>query len=64
VEAAILIAAGIFALVILYFKVKRLVDTVKGDPVKSSCDCGDCGNCSNSCAIREIPKTADDSVQK
>jgi len=60
-EVVILIAAGIFTLVILYFQAKRLVNTVKGDPVKSSCNC--C-NCSNSCAIREIPNTADDPVQK
>ncbi len=60
-ETVILIAAGIFALGILYFKAKRLVDTIEGDPVKSSCKCG---NCSNSCAIREIPNTADDLVQK
>lgn len=60
-ENIILIAAGVFALVIIYFKARRLVDTVRGDPVKNSCGCG---NCSNSCAIREIPNTDDDPVLK
>ncbi|HAG10112.1 MAG TPA: hypothetical protein DCK76_01680 [Desulfotomaculum sp.] len=60
-ETFILLAAGIFALIILYFRIKRLVDTVKCDLVKSSCNCG---SCSNSCATREIQKTADNSSQK
>ncbi|OPY57609.1 MAG: hypothetical protein A4E55_01536 [Pelotomaculum sp. PtaU1.Bin035] len=60
-EAVILLAAGILAPVILYFKARRLVGMVKGDYVKSSCDCG---NCSNSCAIREIPNTSGDPVHK
>ena len=63
-ETAILIAAGIFALIIIYFKARRLVYTVKGDHAKSSCSCGNCVNCSGSCTIREIQKTADDSAQK
>jgi heterodisulfide reductase subunit C len=55
-ETIILIAAGILALVILFFKARRLFDTVKGSG-QSPCDCG---NCSSSCAMREIPDLPDD----
>lgn len=55
-EIAILITAGIFALVILYFNLRRLVDAARGSSPKSSCNCG---NCSESCAIREVPDKSD-----
>lgn len=60
-ETVLLIAAGVFSLVILYFNARRLVGTARGDSTKSACNCG---NCSSSCAVREIPNTDDDSVPK
>lgn len=60
-ETIILIAVGIFALVILYFRARRLFNAFKGDSGKGSCDCG---NCSTPCTARKIPDLTDDSESK
>lgn len=57
-ETIILIAAGLLAMLILYFKARRLFTAFKGDSQKSFCDCG---NCCTPCAVRKIPDLTGDS---
>ena len=60
-ESLIIIAFVLLALFIVYLKAKRLVDSVRNSPKKSSCDCE---MCPSSCPSRRWPRSISDINQE
>lgn len=56
-EPIILLLAGLLALTVIYFKIKKMANLMQNIPENRICDCG---ICSASCPVKEMAATLRD----